>query len=100
MSGFWQKQQMDFPAWVSYAKPPIQMRDYVEFLVLLSAEKTIIIPYTDLPPYTFQNDSILSFADCNNWQSNKVIRADFFFHLKLKKLKHFFPPSKVTCLHC
>ena len=70
------------------------MRDYVEFLVLLSAEKTIIIPFTDLPPYTFQNDSVLSFADCNNWQSNKVIRADF------QKLKHFFPPSIVTCLHC
>lgn len=38
----------------------IQMRDYVEFLVLLSAEKTIIIPYTDLPQYTFQNVILFS----------------------------------------
>ena len=62
---------------MSYAKPPIQI-DYVEFLVLLPAEKTIIFPHTDLPPYTFQNDSIFSFAEYKNWQSNKVIRADFF----------------------
>ena len=84
MSMFWQKQQIDFPACVSYAKAPIQMREYIECLVLLSAAKIIIIiPYTDLPPYTFQRDSIsiLSLVDCNNWQSNKVIRADCFFFL-------------------
>lgn len=81
---FWQKQQIDFPAWVSYAKAPIQMREYIECLLLLSAAIIIIIiPYTDLPPYSFQRDSIsiLSLVDCNNWQSNQDRLFLFCFFL-------------------